>query len=83
MEEHLGYATRDAFDFFKDGEQGGLDAALRLKRNDFSLFLSSQRENTGPIRTLAFFFSRQGFKSGDRHIAGRFVVISFIKSYES
>lgn len=23
MEGHLGYATRDAFDFFKDGEQGG------------------------------------------------------------
>lgn len=45
MEGHLGYATHDAFDFFKDGEQGGLDAALRLKRNSFSLFFSHRENN--------------------------------------
>ena len=28
MEGHLGYATRDAFDFFKDDEQDSLNAAL-------------------------------------------------------
>lgn len=45
MEGHLGYAARDAFDFFKDGEQVALDAALRLERNDLSLFFLSHREN--------------------------------------
>lgn len=44
MEGHLGYATRDAFDFFKDGEQVDLDAALRLERF-FALLFISHREN--------------------------------------
>lgn len=43
MEGHLGYATRDAFDFFKDGKQGSLEAPCALSEPTFRS--SFHREN--------------------------------------